>query len=727
MVNVINKNNIHLLFTIITHYFKVDIIDCSLLACRKLLVMVLLFAAVVYLPRLYVSKPSKNNETTKGVTWSIKQISAIARQERTLPLLKNHQTMNATFCQFETNCKTIKCRCIPEQLDPGEVMRNFIENIFKDQCGSNVAINLILEKSTFPDNKLRNMWLKTDVTINELIFNNCFLTELSDTAFSSMIYKRTTKLHLLNNNISILKRATFRHLPNLQTLVIEGNLIRQVERNLLKDVASTLQGLQFEDSIENVQVLQNITGADYLPAVQVLSLRYNNIPIIDSNLFSGVPNIASLYLCGSRVKTIYTGAFKSISRSLKQLMLSENAIASLPKGLFDPIIRKNADFGLTIDNNPWHCNCSLKWMQEMIKYHPNVMKKNLTCTSPEENAGKSFVSANFCDNVTTQRHDTVTVRKTTEITSTPNIFSTTKPAMIHVNCIRHDRLLHSIHSRCIFSTIEMLLPFSDFTAEQVQNGSVLITLPDANNLSLIWFANNLRSNTANLESLIQCVSQVRGSYLLQDLQPRTSYTICLKDNFNFSPLNCLGLTTRSFPESNTWLNGINESVIITIFVASLILMCFTSAILMFVTVRRHPTMLRGSKRVVIVKHRNAIVLPKGLSSDTICSANGNVIPTISRNLKEDGYVTPLPVRYSTRKNSKSSRRSSEQSDGTSYISGIEPTLSQLNSWRLKGESFYVNWEAEPPPLPPYPRHKAQPLSTMKDLNEKESKNATCTI
>lgn len=44
-----------------------------------------------------------------------------------------------------------------------------------------------------------------------------------------------TKLYL-NNNI-LRRRTTFRHLPNLQDLSIQENKIKQIQRNLLKDIA----------------------------------------------------------------------------------------------------------------------------------------------------------------------------------------------------------------------------------------------------------------------------------------------------------------------------------------------------------------------------------------------------------------------------------------------------------------------------------------------------------
>lgn len=111
---------------------KVNIIDSCLLACWKLLVVALVISVVGHLfpYSWFAPKSSDNNGTAKGTTRDIKQTMDIVQQEHTLST--NYQILNALkFCHFETNCKTIKCCCIPEQLDPGEVTRIFIENIFK--------------------------------------------------------------------------------------------------------------------------------------------------------------------------------------------------------------------------------------------------------------------------------------------------------------------------------------------------------------------------------------------------------------------------------------------------------------------------------------------------------------------------------------------------------------------------------------------------------------------
>lgn len=557
---------------------------------------------------------------------------------------------------------------------------------------------------------------------------------LSDRAFSpSGIYSRMKKLYLVNNNISTLRKATFRYLPSLRELSIQKNEIKQAERNLLEDVAGTLQSLQFEENaIVNAKVLQNITGGRVLHNVKILSLRYNRIPIIDSQLFSGVPGVVSLYLSNSHVNTVHIDAFEPISESIAQLLISDNDITTLPEGLFDKIIW-NPSFILTIDNNPWHCDCNLEWMRDTMRNHPSVNMERLICKSPEKNADKSFTVADFCDgdNATVTTSTSVTKSSTTNSSETPSTTNTSETPST-IDCKARETICiacnitanQSLYSNCLIhetfsrSDLAISLRFWKFSAEEVENRMIRITLPSCRDVSLIWFINNERSNVTNLKNSIRCAGGVRDSFLLKDLKPQTSYTICAYDGSNFSPLNCLGVTTSSESRS---VNAI------ILFVVLLILMCCMSAFLMFVTVRRHPAMLRGSKRIVIVKRQalDAVVLPKGLSSEAIDRADGHAVPTISRNLKENAYVPPLPPARtnSIRKNSRSSALS-VQSDGMSYVSSIEPTLSQLNLWRV-ARARYMNREAEPPPLPPHPQSNvAQPLSTVTDLDEDEFADST---
>lgn len=483
----------------------------------------------------------------------------------------------------------------------------------------------------------------------------------------------------------------------------------RADRNLLKDVGSSLQTLQFERAIGDAEVLRNVTGKGPLPAVQTLSLRYNDVPIIDRRLFSGVPNVVSLYLTNSHVKTVGADTFADISESVKQIFMNENLITTLPEGLFDRIIQRRKDFGLTIHKNLWHCDCRLKWIRDMMRDHPSVMKENLTCSSPVANAGKSFFVANFCNETSTTDDDTISTNDATS-TAISVSSSTTESSGKATTNIKCDNLTYQIRSRYshhVLLTLEVPSGFRNFSATDLMYGDVRLTIPDSDNVALLWFNNSERPN---LENSIHCVSEVRHTHHLK-LQPETSYTICLLNNSTFTPLNCLGLTTRSSKLH------IDKIIIIAIFVVSLTVACFVSALLMFIMVRRNPAMLKGNKRIMIVKRRtlDAIVLPQGLSSDTIESEKKDTVSTISRKFKEDLYVVPSPpLRNSTQKISRNSSTSSVESD-PSYIS-VTPTLSQLNSWSRK-RILYINSEAGPQSSPRSYHNIAQTLSAASDMHE----------
>ncbi|XP_020297958.1 leucine-rich repeat transmembrane protein FLRT3-like [Pseudomyrmex gracilis] len=703
----------------------------SLLACRTVLAVALLCSTVGILycdPNIWSRSDNNkmmnnhnnhevtNRETTSNIAHPLNIIS----QELVTPST-NNQTMDISYCH-QKSCKIIECS-IPAQLDPGEITRKYIESKYKNSCGLNDGASLVFEKSTFPDNKLQKNWLKTKLAINKLTFINCSLTTLDEEAFASQIFQKTTKLHLWNNKISVLRKATFNHLPNLQEFFIEGNKLIEAERNLLNGVANSLESLSLQGVVGNNAVLRNITGANVLSKVTILSLRFNNIPTVESSLFFGVPYVNSLYLSNSHVMTVCANAFEPMSKTVLQITLDNNNIASLPKGLFNSIIRHHPKFGLTIHDNPWHCDCDLKWLQDMITRYPDVIisKTMAICSSPKKNADKSFLYAEFCNETTdTTIGADLTTCDEAEPTTAKSTSTTESTQIIHIKCNTVDQLLQLNYSHQLFVTNDLELPLRlvDFYATELDNGSVKITLPNTRYVSLIWFNNDARLNVDSLRQSVRCISKVRSHYVLDNVEPQASYTICSSDNVKFSPLNCLGLTTRVVSSSGSWLSKIDTKVIIAVFVSSLIFVCLVSAVLMFITVRQHPAMLRGSKRVVIVKRRspNAMILPKGISSETIESAKKNTVSTISRNLNKIEYVIPLPpsARNSLRRNSRTSE-ASVKSDGPSYISGVEPTLSQLNTWRLK-RSLSVICRIEPPPLPPHPRRDEQSL-TMADSSE----------
>ncbi|KAG7212333.1 hypothetical protein KM043_012655 [Ampulex compressa] len=620
-----------------------------------------------------------------------------------------------------THCTTIKCSVIPANLNPGKVAGDYIESVFKKDCALIKSITLIFHYCPFPGNVLQKNWLETDVSIDQLSFESCSLSQIDDEAFALGIYEETRKIAIANNKVASLSRATFRYFKNLQELMVRENTIRQAEFDLLKDVSETLEILQLDAAIDDPKVLRNITGGSLLSKVQILSLRDNSIPIIDHEMFAGLPKIQSLYIERSEVNFVLPYAFRSIEKSLVLLTMNDNAISTLPEGLFDSMLQQHETFTLTIDNNPWHCDCNLKWMQELIRYHPTVVNRVPICKTPNRNALLTFSRATFCnetspatnaEGTTTEKYLTTGTKKPK---TTPEDDHTKKP--LHPLANTCESLLDDTQLRISISGPRTILwsKCPCFGISELANGSIFVSVyRPTHQGTLLWYDSDFSLESSDN---INCVSNVTRSHTITEVRPQKTYTICILGNLesDVSSLSCLGLTTRPDYEDRIWLSIGDKDVVLSCSIAILVVLCLLSALIVYLLVRRYPTLLRGSKRVMIVKRRNldTIVLPRGVQVGEGDSSRRNEDQEDSKGSKEDGYVTPLPpVRPLVRQDSRVSRMSL-QSDGLSYVSGIEPTLAQLASWRAM-ETYRVNV----PPSPPHRPNKTRSLTAK--ISEKKS-------
>ncbi|XP_043523347.1 leucine-rich repeat transmembrane protein FLRT1-like [Frieseomelitta varia] len=603
------------------------------------------------------------------------------------------------YCQIQT-CDAVSCSNIP--YDSGTVVSNFIENKFKVDCKLAKSVKLSLVGCEFPENTLRWNWLGTNLSIEELTFTSCSLGKIDDDAFSLPIYTRTRTITMVKNRLTTLRKATFRHLKALQALNIRENVIESAEFNLLEEAAGSLTTLDLTQAINDREVLRNITGGTaLLSSVEILRLSGNDLFAIDAGLFAGVPNVRSLYLDHSNIKTVSPDTLKPMASSIEQLMLYDNDIAWLPEGLLDSVNKPNV-FRMFVRNNSWHCDCNLKWLKDFVESQSNA--EYLICKTPKENANKSFFQADFCPRPTTALESTDHwTTSTQQVQSSEQ--TTETDGTVHVICNHAEPYAHTFNTRKLLSTeLQFASRFPDFYVSEILDHSIQVSLPDfSEGLTLLWFDNR------NVIGSLGCAKNARRSYRLRDIDQQATYTICLLDDNRdtVSPLNCLAVTTKSTYESGTWLTNADKSLVFLALTLSLILLFLVGGILSFLMIRRHPTLLRGSKRVMFVKRRNvdAIVLPKGVDIDEGKQREGKS--------HEDDYVTPLPPkRMLATGTSRLSRRSS-QSDRNSYISQMETTESQLALWaRLKCEQ--EKRKSIAPPLPPHPSDSIPSVSQTID-------------
>jgi len=149
--------------------------------------------------------------------------------------------------------------------------------------------------------------------------------------------------------------------------------------------------------------------------------------------------------------------------------------------------------------------------------------------------------------------------------------------------------------------------------------------------------------------------------LIQNLEPQKSYLICVFDDveFNVNLLDCVPHTTQPLAANQAWLTfGSKPFAIVILVVVSIGAFIVGSGIFYFL-VRKNPTLIKGSKKVIVVKRmdkQQVMIMP-------------------------DGYKN-------YKNNSNSSNESSDVSNTdncsvVSYISAIQPSPMELLAYRLE--------------------------------------------
>ncbi|XP_060089902.1 matrix-remodeling-associated protein 5 [Heteronotia binoei] len=193
-------------------------------------------------------------------------------------------------------------------------------------------------------------------------------------AVPTRISKHVERINLGFNSIQSIAENSFAGLTKLELLMIHGNDIQNIPNGALKDLAS----LQvFKISYNKLQVLtgQTLQG---LSSLMRLHVDHNRIEFIHPNAFNGLTSLRLLHLEGNLLQQLHPNTFSTFIildyfrlSTIKHLYLSENAIRTLPVGIFQkmPILEN-----VYLHGNPWSCDCRLRWLLEWNEKSPGVLK-----------------------------------------------------------------------------------------------------------------------------------------------------------------------------------------------------------------------------------------------------------------------------------------------------------------------------------------------------------------
>ncbi|XP_061185346.1 leucine-rich repeat neuronal protein 1-like [Saccostrea echinata] len=203
-------------------------------------------------------------------------------------------------------------------------------------------------------------------------FKRCFDIKMSINSSQLEI------IDLSENNIASLENCTFRKLPNLKELYLDGNNISDLSEKSLQSLPR-LHVLSLNKN--NIATIQDPVFHS-LPHLHTLSL--SNMPhlyYLSKRAFSGLQDLQNLELKNNPHLSYISEELFSGMKSLVSLNLSQNNISTLAEPAFPPMPNT-----LTVDisGNSLVCDCHIEWISKILKANDSSItfsnSNDLSCT-----------------------------------------------------------------------------------------------------------------------------------------------------------------------------------------------------------------------------------------------------------------------------------------------------------------------------------------------------------
>lgn len=620
---------------------------------------------------------------------------------------------------------------------------------------------LSLQLTKFKNNTLVKGWISNiSFRLAHLLISGSSLTSISPGVFDDAAFSKLSKLELSGITLSLLQSGTFTGLIQVEFLTIINSRIEEIDRDVFQPFRNKITNLHIENSYI---ALPQFTGNSDLKNVKIAQFyQVSPMDVITSEYFSGLEQVVSLYLYGNHINEIQEFAFRR-QTSLQLLHINLNSISTLSRNIFDLDMELPTMF---VADNPWNCTCDLKWLQDAIRVKQNKTKESPKCRLPAEYDSLNIVDVDICMNgetmtPTTEPQNTApittdttpepdssstiipeddttystTVSPSSDIPSPPssstfttpetNTSSTTQASVgdVQVKCTesaviersllfsrKHRRRL--LWSRSNTNNLVLTQQSLNFSIEDYESGIVTVTINSLLTPSdiLIWFigSSDYVGVQETSSSSIGCFTGLKRETSVVNLNAGETYTFCLLKGGEkkVSPLDCRSHAVSVPWHLKAWMSNEHKAITIGITSTALVMCLFVGAFLVYCIIRKNPSLLRGSKRVVMVKHRaaDAIVMPPNFKD--VCENK--------KDFKRPPKSSSLANKRSTfRRSISETSIISTRSAAASYVSAVEPTAVQLLHWRLErlrgsppgGEQ----WSPAAYLMPPAPRTSSPPV------------------
>uniref|UniRef100_A0A3Q1IQY9 Fibronectin type-III domain-containing protein n=1 Tax=Anabas testudineus TaxID=64144 RepID=A0A3Q1IQY9_ANATE len=244
---------------------------------------------------------------------------------------------------------------LPKNVRVVHLQENNIQTISR----AALAQLLWLEELHLDDNSISTVGVEEGAFREAVSLKMLFLTKNHLSSVPIGLPDDLKELRLDENRIAVIAEEAFRNVTRLERLLLDGNLL-------------TDEGIApgtFQD----------------LVTLRELSLARNSLTYPPPFLPGKV--LVKLNFQENQINRIPVGAFAGL-HTLQRLDISTNQLQSLTQGVFDDLVSLRQ---LTVRNNPWLCDCSIKWVVSWLKSlpaSPNV--RGFMCHKPEKFRGMAI-------------------------------------------------------------------------------------------------------------------------------------------------------------------------------------------------------------------------------------------------------------------------------------------------------------------------------------------------
>ncbi|XP_061890280.1 leucine-rich repeat transmembrane protein FLRT2-like [Entelurus aequoreus] len=216
-----------------------------------------------------------------------------------------------------------------------------------------------LEELHLDDNSISTVGVEEGAFREALSLKLLFLTKNHLSSVPIGLPEDLKELRLDENRIAVIAEEAFQNVTRLQRLLLDGNLLTD------EGIApGTFQGLA---SLRELALARN-------------SLTFPP-PLLPSQ------SLVKLSLQENQIDQIPVAAFADLNR-LERLDISSNQLQTLTQGVFDGLSSLRH---LMVRNNPWRCDCAVKWVVVWLKSLPSAINaRGFVCQSPDRVRGMAI-------------------------------------------------------------------------------------------------------------------------------------------------------------------------------------------------------------------------------------------------------------------------------------------------------------------------------------------------